>query len=132
MTSEEGPWPHYITFTVEEGHVVEIYGSEIYPELNLLKAFSNLKRLIIHYSDIDDFKHLGNLKSLENLQLEYVSALNGNGLQDISSLKNLKELHILDTTGMKFIKSLRGLESLTNLEKLSITGGETHESFTNI
>jgi len=126
-TSEEGSWPHYISFTVEEEHVVGIFGFEIFPDLKLVKMFTKLRKLETYVTGTSDLKQLKHLKNLEYLKFDCVGISEGNGLQDFTSLKNLKELHLIDITSINFIKSMEGLKNLVNLEKLSITGEDTYE-----
>lgn len=82
------------------------------------KKFPDLKNLLLGIRTLLTDKsthHLARLKALETLDISYT------GITDLSFLKNLKCLKVLNLSGCKKIKDLNILQNLDSLEKVHLT-----------
>lgn len=91
--------------------------------LEVLRALPHLRHLTIIGSDIADMSPVRHLTSLNKLQL-----IDCKNLSDLGPVGRLKELKNLDIAFAGQLADIAGLESLTNLETLSIVG--PHKSLT--
>lgn len=82
-------------------------------DLGDLAGLSQLETLILTHGNIETLKGIEELKSLKNLQLNYIR-----GLADIDSIKFLRELEYLEIQSCKKIKSFECIKELRKLKKL--------------
>ncbi len=114
-----GSGEFHLYFKSEGGYIRELHCLNIVPNFRLIRHFSNLKilKIIDYESGRINFRGLGDLINLEQLELNYIEFKSIEDLKGLKGLKNLKELQLINTR----IPEIKYLDTLTRLEKIVIS-----------
>lgn len=104
-------------------------------EMNPLRAFVNLRSLVIFDAPLQDISPISELKLLQNLKISQVPVnsfeplaalknleqldISNSGIEDMGPLSKLYQLKVLNVSGTN-LKTLSGLEGLIELEELDV------------